>query len=263
MPLHYEFTKLLNSIMVEVAESLSEPEAKYKAELIGKARATNNGAAMPIAYKDAALHHLQTRFEKTVDRYLQALESSGIPLDDNTEREMKTHIYPLTSGPNQLHFPPMLHSQTISAVQQSYAMERERLAHRLQKAAANRLKEMKMKYQRELKSVQPTVQHNVTHVTHFNAPVGAAYVNSVHNSMDYIEIDMRLLQDIEAVSVNHPELRSMAAEIRAASPDKASMLEKAKQWAALAVSVEGMADGAIKMYPHLAAAFHHLVQAAH
>lgn len=58
MPLHAEFKKHLHSLMVEVAEQTSDELARHKNELVGKAIATHNGAAPPIAYKDAALYSM-------------------------------------------------------------------------------------------------------------------------------------------------------------------------------------------------------------
>jgi hypothetical protein len=80
MPLDHAFTHHLHELMVEVGEAVAEPEAKYKAELIWKAQQTHNSAAIPVAYRDAALHALQTRFDKTVERYLQASVEWGIPI---------------------------------------------------------------------------------------------------------------------------------------------------------------------------------------
>jgi hypothetical protein len=55
MALDREFLHHLHKLMVEVSEKLAEPEAEYKAQLIWTAQKTNNAAAMPLAYKDAAI----------------------------------------------------------------------------------------------------------------------------------------------------------------------------------------------------------------
>jgi hypothetical protein len=259
MPLDYAFTHHLHELMVEVSETLAEPEAKYKAELIWRAQQTHNSAAMPIAYRDAALHAMQTRFDKTVERYLQALVEWGIPIDDHVEREMRTKINMLTAGPNVLHFPPGLRGPHIAGVQQSYAQARGRLTHQLQRTAANRLREWKMKSKRQHQAAEQAIQPVVNNV-HFNAPVGNAYINSVHNSPSHVEIDMQTLQDIDAVSAAHPVLRDAATEIRAAYPQRASLLEKAKNWVTLVASVDGPTEKATQLYPKIAALIHHLSQ---
>jgi hypothetical protein len=259
MPLDQNFTHHLHELMVEVAEAIADSEARHKAELVWKAQKTNNSAAMPIAYRDAALHALQTRFDKTVERYLQALVEWGIPIDDNVEREMSIQINMLTAGPKSLHFPPGLRGANTAAVQQSYAQDRERLAHQLQRSAANRLRELKMKSMRQHQAARQAIQPVVNNVN-FNAPVGNAYINSVHNSTSHVEIDMQTLQDIDALSATHPALQEVATEIRAAYPQKASMLEKAKNWVALLASVDGLTERAIQLYPKIAGLIHHLSQ---
>lgn len=259
MPLDHAFTHHLHELMVEVSEALAEPEAKYKAELIWKAQQTHNAGAMPVAYRDAALHAMQTRFDKTVERYLQALVEWGILLDDNVEREMRTHISMLMAGSNYLHFPPGLRGLNTGAVQQSYAQARERLAHQLQRTAVNRLRELKMKSIRQHQAAQQAIQPVVNNV-HFNAPVGNAYINSVHNSTSHVEIDLQTLQNIDALSATHPALQEAAIEIRAAYPQKASMLEKAKNWVALLASVDGLTEKAIQLYPKIAGLIHQLSQ---
>ena len=255
MPLDHQFTQHLHDLMVEVSEAVAEPEATYKAELLWNAR--HNSAAPPIAYRDAALHAFQSRFEKTVERYLQALVEWGIPIDDNVEREMHTHINLLTSGPNSLQVPPGVRGANLAAVQQSYARDRAQLAQQLQRAAVNRLRELKMKSIRQHQQVQQTIQPVVTNVN-FNASVGNAYINSVDNSTNNVGIDMQTLQDIYAISAAHPALQDAAREIRAAYPQKASMFEKARNWVALLASVDGLTEKAIQLYPKIAGLIHHL-----
>lgn len=191
MPLSTEFKRHLHDVMVEVAESLSDSQAKYKAELIGKARAIHNVGATPIAYKDAALHALRTRFEKTVERYFQALSEWGIRMGDDEEREMLTHIYALTSGPNQLHFPPALRLPNESAYQGDYARSRERLVHELQLSAKNKLREIKMrgllKAQDELREAQRRQELQPSIVNHHytaTGPNARVTVGSIDNSLN-------------------------------------------------------------------------------
>jgi acyl carrier protein len=196
MPLSAEFKRHLHDVMVEVAESLSDSQAKYKAELIGKARTTHNGGATPIAYKDAALHALRTRFEKTVERYFQALSEWGIRMGDDEEREMLTHIYALTSGPNKLHFPPGLRLPNESAYQGDYARSRERLVHELQLSAKNKLREIKMRGLLEAQDnlrgaqsrqeLQPSIVNHHYTVTGPNARVN---VGSTDNSSNVLGAD--------------------------------------------------------------------------
>jgi hypothetical protein len=245
MPLPSEFTRHLHDVMVEVAEALSDSEAKYKLELIGKARATHNGGAMPIAYKDAELHRLQTRFEMTVDRYFQALVEWGIPIDDSVEREMRTHIDMLTAGSHQLHFPPGLRLTKLEAIHGAYARERQRLAHRLQLAAKNRLRDIKMKGllrsqdEREAAQRQRALQPSVVNHTHYTATGQNARVNvnSTDNSTNVVSVNaLELLEKIIELSREHssPEMQKAAEEAKAAYPDKKLTATKIAAWVSLA-----------------------------
>jgi hypothetical protein len=252
MLLDGEFMHHLHELMVEVSEAVAEPEAKYKAELVWKAQKTNNAAAMPIAYKDAALHALRTRFDQTVAHYIEAQRQRGGVINDAVEKEMLQHISLLTSGPNALHFPPGLHGALIPAVQQSYSRERQRLAHQLIREAANRLRELKMK-SKQVPQVPITTINN-----QFNAPVGTAYINSTHHSTTSFEITLGNLQDIDRISQGHPQLEEAAREIHAASADKMTMLDKAKNWVMLLSSVEGLTEKIVQHYPQIAALIHHL-----
>jgi hypothetical protein len=201
---------------------------------------------MPIAYKEAAIHSLRTRFEKTVERYFEALSAWGIEIDSEIEREMLQQINLLASGPRHLSLPPALKGGNVEAVQQSYAMERDRVAHQLIREAKNRFSEFKMKANRS--SQHP---NTVTHV--YNMPLGRVYNNSVDRSINTFEITASLLQDIDHISVGNQQLEQAAREIHAAVPQKATMVEKFSKWATLLMSVEGLAERVHQHYPEIEA----------
>ncbi len=71
---------------------------------------------------------------------------------------------------------------------------------------------------------------------------------------------MQTLRDIDSLSAAHPALQDAAKKIRAARSDKASMLEKARNWIALLASVDGLTEKAIQLYPKIAGLIHHLSQ---
>jgi hypothetical protein len=240
--------------MVEVSERLSKSEAEYKSQLIWNAQRTNNAAAMPSAYKDAAIHALQTRFEQTVERYIEALSTWGVKIDATVEKEMLKQIYLLASGPNSLTFPPGIRGCHVQAVQQSYAAERQRVAHQLCRDAANRLRELKMKS----KQVPQVVNTNVTHV--YNMPNGRVYNNSVDQSTNYFEFTLPDLEAIDRISEGHVQLQEVAKELRAAYPQRATMLEKAQKWAVLLSSVEGMMEKVHQYYPQVEVFLRHLTK---
>ena len=253
MPLDREFKQHLHDVMVEVAENVAISEAQYKAELVFKAQQTHNGAAMPIAYKDAAIHYLRTRFEKTVDRYFEALAAWGIQIDSQVEREMLQEINLLTSGPSHLSLPPALKGGNVEAVQRSYAMERERVAHQLRREAKNRFSEFKMKAKRDS---QPS--NSVTHI--YNMPLGRVYNNSGDQSTNNIEITLPNLEEIDRISSGNTELQQAAKEIREAYPQKATMLEKVQKWVVLVASVDGLTDKVVQQYPKIATLIHWIGQ---
>jgi hypothetical protein len=253
MPLNQEFLHHLHELMVEVSEKLANEEAEYKSQLIWKARKTNNAAAMPIAYKDAAIHALRTRFEQTVERYIEALSVWGIEIDAAVEKEMRQHINMLASGPNQLSLPPGIRGGNVQAVQQSYAMERQRVAHQLNLSAANRLRDLNMKTKRESKEVKPT---SAMHV--YNMPFGRVYNNSIDQSINNFEISLSILRDIDHISVGNEQLEQAAREIHAAIPDKATMLEKFSKWASLLMSVEGLVEKVHQHYPEIETFIKHM-----
>jgi hypothetical protein len=247
MPLEHDFLKHLHSLMAEASHDVAEPEAKYKAQLLWDARQTGNGAAIPIAYKDAALHALQTRVGKTIEKYIEAFSISGIEFEATVEREMIKQFWMLTAGPNTLQFPPALRSPNIQGVQSAYARERQQLAKQLVRQGTNRLRELKMKMKTRKQSATPTI-NNI-----FNAPVGRAYVNSVDQSVNTFTITAPVLQDIDRISEGNRELQAAAREIREASPHSPNLLEKVQRWVTLVCSLEGFAEHAYQHYPQIAA----------
>jgi hypothetical protein len=253
VPLDREFKQHLHDVMVEVSEAVAESEAEHKRQLIWKAQQTNNRAAMPVAYKEAAIHSLRTRFEKTVERYFEALSAWGIEIDSEIEKEMLQQINLLTSGPSYLSLPPALKGGNVEAVQQSYAMERTRVAHQLRREAKNRFSEFKMKAKR---SPQPS--NSITHV--YNMPLGRVYNNSVDQSTNTIEITRSELEDIDRISQGNQKLEAASKEIREAYPQNATMFEKVRKWVGLVASVEGLTEKVVQHYPQIVALMHRVQQ---
>ena len=145
MALDAEFKKHLHSLMVEVYEKTIDETEQHKRELLFKARQTHNTAASPVAYKDAALYSMEFRLSRTIEKYIEAVDIWGFPIDAAFEKEMINEFIMLTAGPNQLRFPPMLKGPQVQAVQGSFARERAKLANRLVREGTNRLRELKMK----------------------------------------------------------------------------------------------------------------------
>lgn len=72
----------------------------------------------------------------------------GIDVDNSVELEMLAAIGQLTSAAPSLSLPPGLKPPNISAIQRAHKMELMRIGNSLQREAANRLRELKMKARR-------------------------------------------------------------------------------------------------------------------
>jgi TIR domain len=154
-PLSQEFKHHLHELMVETSDRLREELNGYKQRLVWEAQKRNNSAGIPIAYSDAAVYAFRTRVQATIDRYLQALETCGIVVDAEVEREMLKEIASLTSGPKSLSLPPGVTGPTVGAVQAEHGRKMERAGNALYREAANRLRELKMKAIRNAPAVPP------------------------------------------------------------------------------------------------------------
>ncbi len=142
--------------MRETAEGLRDSLNAHRNHLITAARKTNNSAAVPVAYSKASIDNFRTRVKVTIERYLEALGTCGIVVDSVVEREMLQEIRKLTATQPSLSFPPMVRAPNATAVQQEHARESMRVGSALQREAANRLREIKMKASRSALAAVPT-----------------------------------------------------------------------------------------------------------
>jgi hypothetical protein len=253
MPLDAEFKIHLHSLMVEVYEKTIDETEQHKRELIFKAHQTHNGAGPPIAYKDAALYAMEFRLSGTIAKYIEAVAIWGYAIDAAFEKEMIQEFWSLTAGPNRVQFPPAIKGQHAEAVQGSYARERSRLAARLVREGTNRLRELKMKTTQAKRNSAVNTANNT-----FNGPVGNAYINSsVIQTTNNITITAQILDDIDRLSEENPELQSAALEIRNAQAKGTNVLDKFQKWAALANAVGGLAEKIRQYYPHIAGLVSH------
>lgn len=154
-PLSQEFLRHLDELMREIGESLHKELADHTNELVAAARKTNNSAGIPVAYSAASIDNFRNRVSATIDKYLDALENCGIVVDAAVETEMLQKIHQLTHTYVPLTFPPTLRAPNATAVKQSHAMAMMREATALQRQAANRLRELKMKTSRNILAPQP------------------------------------------------------------------------------------------------------------
>jgi hypothetical protein len=251
MPFDAEFKKHLHSLMVEVAQKTQDEWVQHKNELVGKARATHNGAAVPIAYKDAELYRMELRLSKTIEKYIEAVSIWGYSIDAVFERDMANEFQSLTAGPNQISLPPAIKGQHVQAVQQSYSRERAQLANRLVREGTNRLKELKMKNMQAKRAAGGNTTNNFNTV--FNAPVGTANIGSTIYVANNVTITTQHLQEIDQISEGNPQLQTAAIELRNAHAQGVGAVEKLQKWANLAITATGVAEKIHQYYPHIAA----------
>jgi TIR domain len=158
MPLEAEFLHHLHQLMLETSDKLRDELNDHKRELVWAAQQTGNSAAIPNAYSKASIHAYRTRVKATIDSYLGALERFGIDVDDSVELEMLGLIGQLTGAHPSLSMPPGVKPPNLSAVLRAHKMELMRQGNSLQREAANRLREIKMKARRARPAVSaPTM----------------------------------------------------------------------------------------------------------
>lgn len=253
MPLDAEFKKHLHSLMVEVYEKTIDETERHKRELVFKAHQTHNGAAPPIAYKDAALYATEFRVGRTIEKYIEAIAIWGYSIDAAFEKAMIQEFWSLTAGPNRVHFPPAIKGQHAEAVQGSYARERAQLANRLVREGTNRLKELKMKIEREKRSATGN-----TFNTTFNGPVGIANIGSTIRVNNNVTITTQLLQEIYQISEGNTELQAAATELRNVHTQGTNVVDKLQKWVVLANSVGVLTEKIYQHFPQVATLIEHL-----
>jgi hypothetical protein len=200
---------------------------------------------------------MEFRLSRTIEKYIEAVEIWGISIDAAFENDMLKEFWSLTSGPNQLQFPPMIFKPTLPAVQQSYAQERGRLAKRLVNEGTNRLRELKMKTIQAKRTAVVSTTNNT-----FNGPVGNAYINSsVMQTTNNFTITAQILDDVDRLSEENSELQSAALEVRNAQAQGTNIIDKFQKWASLANTVGGLAEKIRQYYPHIAALIEHFTHA--
>jgi hypothetical protein len=153
MPLDAEFRHHLHELMVETSDKLREELNDHKRKLVWEAQQTHNSAAIPNAYSKASIHAYRTRVSATIASYLGALDTFGIEVDNSVEQEMLGLIHQLTGAHPPLSMPPGVKPPNLSSIQTAHKMELMRLGNFLQREAANRLREVKMKARRNRPAV--------------------------------------------------------------------------------------------------------------
>lgn len=74
--------------------------------------------------------------------------------------------------------------------------------------------------------------------------------NSTDNSVNVVGLPLlAALDELNRISANHVEAELAASNVRAAYPDKSSMATRLKEWASVAVMVEGLVEKAHQALP--------------
>ena len=108
MPLSAEQKKHLEDNWLNIQMRANDTAAEHQNELLYRARAKNNSAAIPIAYSEAALFRLETTVRNQVDWTVHELEAMGVMVDRDTEQIGIQHFNVMPSMTMPLNFPPGL-----------------------------------------------------------------------------------------------------------------------------------------------------------
>ena len=203
MPLTDEFRRHLHELMVETSLELRDELNQHKREVVWKAQQTNNGAAVPIAYSEAAIHAFRARVETITARYMEALEKCGIEVDDDVEKEVLRSLGALTSAKHPLSLPPAVKRRpNVTAVQRAHMMELSRVGALLYRKAANRLREAKMKARK--KPLEVAGSHSMSRPEPFTIATVAKTLAEI-KALPTAEQDVLLLRRLLHV---YPQVRS-------------------------------------------------------
>jgi hypothetical protein len=233
MALDAEFKKHLHELMVEVADKTRDEGVAYANQLRGQAHATHNSSAMPIAIRDAKLHAIENRVGQTIAKYIEAISIWGLTIDDRLEKDMVNEFWSLTAGPNQLQFPPAINgSSHAQAANRSFAMERQRLANRLVREGANRLRELKMKTKTKPQPNHSTIIQGDQYINNGIAGgIGPHSVGTINIQQQWTAIQNET--DLNALTCELEQLRRHLQQSASSSSDyqRLALLSEAEEHA--------------------------------
>lgn len=235
-----------------IQQRTNDVAAAHKNELIGKATATNNRAALPIAYSEAELYRLELTVKNQLEWTVSELEIMGVVLDDQAEAFVMKYFNLMTSMSMPLHFPPGLQSfPNISANQSAHAQAHARLNNQLQREAKAAITSLKLKAR---PAAQPT--YAVTFQNN-NSPGARNYFQSTDGSINPA-IPQEIAGLLASVSHDHQELITLAQQVNAAT-DNPTRAKRAMEWLTALSTVEGLVEKAHTATPTLVAWIHHLM----
>jgi hypothetical protein len=237
MPLSVEQKKHLQENWQNIQMRANDAAAKNQNELLFRARAKNNAAAIPPAYSEAALYRLETTVRNQLDWTINELGTMGVLVDDEAEKFVMQHFNVMTSMSMPIHFPPgVTATMDVSAHQGAHARARMRLNNQLQREAASAIRSLKLRA-RPNTPVPTVVINNQFH----NSPGARAYYQSTDNSVNHPQVPSEATTLIANLSAGHPELEALSQRIHE-SPDQKSMAEQIVRWVTVVSSIETLAE---------------------
>lgn len=237
MPLSAEQKKHLEENWQNIQMRANDVAAKNQNDLLFRARAKNNAAAIPLAYSEAALYRLETTVRTQLDWALNELDAMGVLVDDEAEKFVVQHFNVMTSMSMPIHFPPgVTATMDVSAHQGAHARARMRLNNQLQREAASAIRSLKLRA-RTNTPVPAVVINNQFH----NSPGARSYYQSTDNSVNHPQVPADAAALIANLSAGHPELEALSQRIHESS-DKKSMAEQIVRWVTAVSSIETLAE---------------------
>ena len=236
MSLNTEQKKHLEDNWQNIQMRANQAAALNQNELLFRARAKNNSAAIPSAYSEAALFCLETTVRNQLTWTVSELGAMGVVVDRETEQFITQHFNVMTSMSMPIHFPDgLIATMDVSAHRGAHARARMRLNNQLQREAASAIRSLALKA-RPVPSTPATVINN-----HFyNSPGARSYVQSTDNSSNEWRAP-ELAAEVASLSKGNTELESISSQIQGA-PDKKSMAEQLGKWITIASSIEALGE---------------------
>lgn len=237
MPLSEEQKEHLKKTWQNIQMRANDVATQNQNELLFRARAKNNAAAIPLAYSEAALYRLETTVRNQLDWTLNELDAMGVLIDDETEKFVVQHFNVMTSMSMPIHFPPGLTAMIdVSAHQGAHARARMRLNNQLRREAASGIRSLKLRV-RPNTPVPPVMINN----QFYNSPGARSYYQSTDNSVNHLQVPADATALIADLSAGYPELETLSQRINE-SHDKKSTAEQIVKWVTAVSSIETLAE---------------------
>ena len=253
MPLTEEQKAHLQQTWQSIQMCANDVAARNRTELLARAHAKHNSAAIPGAYSEAELYRLETTVRDQLVWTVNELSAMGVLVDDQVEKFVVQHFEMMTSMNMPIHFPPgLISSMNQSAHQGAHTRARMRLNNKLQREAASAIRSLKLRARPSTQMPAVVINNQFN-----NSPGARAYVNSADNSVNHLQVPPEAAALIATLSAGHSDLEELARRIHE-SHDKTSLLDKIARWVAAVSSIETLAEKLRIALPVIEGWIHHL-----